>query len=478
VTSPTERLATAASTVLSRRLSRRGFFARAAVVGSAVTANGLDYILHPGTAYASVCGSGNTCSSGWTAMCCTINHGVNQCPPGTFAGGWWKAEGANLCGGSARYYVDCQAECSHCGCPGGSHFCPEHCWDCKPHCAHHGTCDERRVCHNVFRYGQCELDRKCGGPVVCRAISCTPPWRWANCTTTAATDNFTVSHSAPCLPGWSHIQKRYTELGSQSSVLGTTVGREHVTEHGHTQHYEHGRMYWSRHTGAHYLDGSVLHHYLHLHQASSVLGLPVTDVETTRDKHGKRARFQHGGIYHQHGGETHALWGAIWHRWRDLDGTAGPLGYPTTEIRPLHQDQGDFARFTGGSLYRPKGRSPYLLLGEIAAKYHQLGAETSPVGLPTADQHPAVDAKGVAGTELLCAAGAITRITGRPQAHGVWGPIYTTWNDQGRAGGELGFPVTDVTDVTLPDGPGQQCTFEYGVATYDQTTGEVTVRTG
>ncbi|MBV9487816.1 MAG: hypothetical protein JO246_17415, partial [Frankiaceae bacterium] len=251
-----------------------------------------------------------------------------------------------------------------------------------------------------------------------------------------------------------------------------------VTEHGHTQHYEHGRMYWSRHTGAHYLDGSVLHHYLHLHQASSVLGLPVTDVETTRDKHGKRARFQHGGIYHQHGGETHALWGAIWHRWRDLDGTAGPLGYPTTEIRPLHQDQGDFARFTGGSLYRPKGRSPYLLLGEIAAKYHQLGAETSPVGLPTADQHPAVDAKGVAGTELLCAAGAITRITGRPQAHGVWGPIYTTWNDQGRAGGELGFPVTDVTDVTLPDGPGQQCTFEYGVATYDQTTGEVTVRTG
>ena len=34
-------------------------------------------------------GSGRT--SGWTVFCCTINKGVNACPPGSFAAGWWKA---------------------------------------------------------------------------------------------------------------------------------------------------------------------------------------------------------------------------------------------------------------------------------------------------------------------------------------------------------------------------------------------------
>src|SRR3954470_15620531 len=114
---------------LARRPTRRSFLQRVAVVGSALSVGGLDYVLRPGTAYASVCGPGASCSSGWTAMCCTINEGVNRCPPGSFAGGWWKADGARLCGGRARYYVDCQAKCTHCGCH-GSAYCGEKCWNC------------------------------------------------------------------------------------------------------------------------------------------------------------------------------------------------------------------------------------------------------------------------------------------------------------------------------------------------------------
>jgi hypothetical protein len=475
-TTASQRIATAAAGLLERRLSRRGLFARLAVVGSAVTTSGLDYVLHPGTAYASVCGSGNRCSSGWTAMCCTIHHGVNQCPPGSFPGGWWKAEGASLCGGKARYYVDCQAECTHCGCH-GSHFCGEQCWDCKPHCAHHGSCDERRVCHNVFRYGQCERGKHCAGPVMCRAISCTPPWKWANCSSAAATDQFTVSHSAPCLPHWTAIQQRYTHMGSQGSVLGASVGGERRVHHGHVQHYLHGRMYASAHTGAHWLTGKVLHHYVHFGETGSVLGFPVTDVETALDGKGTRARFQHGGIYHKPGGETHALWGPIWTKWRALDGTIGPLGYPTRDVSNLEHGAGNFCRFHGGAIYQATGNPPHVMYGAVAAKFHRLGAEHSPVGLPIADQASAVDGKGVKGVEVVCADGAIAGVRGG-SPHGVWGPIYTTWNGQGRAAGELGFPLTDVVDVTLPDGPGQECRFEYGVATYDDSTGTVTIQTG
>ena len=98
---------------LEKRTSRRGFLIRAGVVGSALAVDPSGYVLKPGTAYASVCGPGASCTSGWTVFCATINHGSNSCPPGSIAAGWWKADGASLCGGKARYIVDCNATC-HC----------------------------------------------------------------------------------------------------------------------------------------------------------------------------------------------------------------------------------------------------------------------------------------------------------------------------------------------------------------------------
>src|SRR3954466_1997042 len=212
---------------LSRRPTRRSFLQRVAVVGSALSVGGLDYVLRPGTAYASVCGSGASCASGWTALCCTVNNGVNQCPPGAFAAGWWKADGASLCGGKARYYIDCQPRCPHCGCARGTHYCASRCWNCTAHCAHTGSCDNRRVCHNVFRYGQCHQEIHCSGPVWCRVISCTPPWQFESCSRSSATDNATPDHTAPCVArSWTPLQERYRELGSQGSVLGASIGPE------------------------------------------------------------------------------------------------------------------------------------------------------------------------------------------------------------------------------------------------------------
>jgi hypothetical protein len=58
------------------------------------------------------------------------------------------------------------------------------------------------VACNQFRYGQCSLDVPASntGPVVCRMVSCTPPWQQfgGTCTATSATDNQTATHSAPC----------------------------------------------------------------------------------------------------------------------------------------------------------------------------------------------------------------------------------------------------------------------------------------
>jgi len=164
--------------------TRRGFLAGMAVAGSALATKPFDFVLKPVSAYASVCGSGASCAEGWSVFCCTINNGQNACPPNSFLAGWWKADNSSFCGGTARYYLDCNAACpTTCTC-----YCPT------------GTCDNRRTCCNQFRYGQCHQEIACAGPVVCRVISCVPPWQVdSTCTTVSATDNATASHTAPCV---------------------------------------------------------------------------------------------------------------------------------------------------------------------------------------------------------------------------------------------------------------------------------------
>ena len=198
-----------ASQFLESRTSRRGFLARAAVVGSAVASAPLQFLLRPGTAYAAVCGIDSTCGSGYTVFCCTVNDGVNKCPPGTFVGGWWKADGSSYCCNDgrpgARYYIDCQGECTKCstGCGGYNSFCRSGCVNCSCRCGDSSSCDQRKVCCNYFRYGQCHQEKACGGPVACRVVTCTPPYKlYPSCTSTSRTDNRTANHTAPCLsPG-------------------------------------------------------------------------------------------------------------------------------------------------------------------------------------------------------------------------------------------------------------------------------------
>jgi len=179
-----ERLVERISRRLARGRTRRSFLVNTAVVGSALAVNPLRYLLRPGSAYAALCGPAAGCDSGWTAMCCSVNGGVNTCPPGTIPAGWWKADNSGFCGGAARYYIDCNLNSGV---------------ECACHCAH-GTCDERHVCCTQFRYGQCHQEVASVGPIMCRVVTCVPPWHFdASCTTTAATSQETALHDAPCL---------------------------------------------------------------------------------------------------------------------------------------------------------------------------------------------------------------------------------------------------------------------------------------
>lgn len=198
----TARLADRAARFLGRHTSRRSFIARTAVVGTALAVAPTEYVLRPGTAYGAICncqGSscdcGSLCCDGYTEFCCTIT-GVNGCPTGTIAAGWWKADGSQYCDGS-RYYIDCNATC-HCG---TGRICPDNCsdspWGCG--CAN-GDCNNRKAGCTAFRYGQCNQQVATVGRIACRVVSCDPAALVvANCAPTVAVDDSTANHNRPCL---------------------------------------------------------------------------------------------------------------------------------------------------------------------------------------------------------------------------------------------------------------------------------------
>lgn len=458
---------TAAAGWLGRRSSRRSFLQRVAVVGSALSVGGLDYVLRPGTAYASLCGPGASCYAGWTALCCTINNGVNQCPPGSFAAGWWKADGANLCGGKARYYIDCQARCTECGCARGTHFCAQRCWNCKPHCAH-GTCDERRVCSNVFRYGQCHQDIHCSGPVWCRQISCTPPWKWEKCSTATLTDNNTTSHNAPCMPQqWTPLQRRYRELGSEGSPLGASVGRERDGDRGTFQRFEHGQMYFSKRTGAHMVLGILADRYRRLGESGSPLGLPTGDTHDNEGAPGRHSNFEQGAIYASPATGAHMVLAPHLGEWRRNGGAAGAFGLPTSNTKPVRDDIGRRTEFQHGAVYSHPSYGCHAVPGDILAVWDRQARAAGPLGYPASDLFAV---EGTEGMRQSFVGGAAYR---HPTAgvHAVWGPIFTTWqNDHGGETGTMGFPTSDVYPL---DDTRDKCDFEHGSLVLDTSGGTV-----
>ncbi len=367
-------LAEASSSFLARRLSRRGVLVRLAVVGSAMTMSPLRYILRPGTAYASICGPSSSCSSGYTAMCCTVS-GTNRCPPGSFAGGWWKADNSGFCcGNGARYYIDCNLRCGQ---------------TCQCHCAS-GTCDQRKVCCNLFRYGQCNQQIACYGPIVCRVVSCSPPWTFdPSCTGHVLVDNATAQHSAPCLPGScaTAIDGHWYRLGAER-FLGWPVSAELGTPDGvgRFRHYERrGSIYWTPATAAHVVVGAIRGKWQSLGWERGFLRYPVTDELGTPDGVGRFNHFQGGSIYWTPATGAHVVVGAIRGKWRAMGAETSVLGYPLTDELGAPDGVGRFHHFQRGSIYWTPATGAHEVHGAIQRRYKDEGETTSSLRFPVTD---------------------------------------------------------------------------------------------
>ena len=193
------------------------------------------YALRPTTAYAAICDCNgsecdceNGCCDGYTDFCCFLT-GENLCPPGSIVAGWWKADGSGFCdidGPRPRYYLDCNLPCHDgCGCD-DTGVCEHECTDSDCRCI--DGCHSRAVECTRFRYGQCNQDVQCVGPIQCRIVTCVAPWEWdPSCTTEVATDNQTAFHDRPCLhDGFTDVAPAswYTEPVAWMVEEGITTG--------------------------------------------------------------------------------------------------------------------------------------------------------------------------------------------------------------------------------------------------------------
>lgn len=511
------RVANAASRFLSARTSRRGFLARSAVAGSALSVGGWEFLVKPQSAYASVCGPGSTCSSGWTVFCATINNGINSCPPGSIAAGWWKADGASLCGGKARYIIDCNAQCTRCAPSSKPGLCPSSCWNCKCGCGPAGQCDNRRICCNNFRYGQCNQQVPRVGAVHCRVVSCIPPWTFEKCTTAVATDNRTRDHNSPRLPQrFTSITVLYQHLGERKGKLGATINAEFAIAGGSAQRYLGGRISNGPGIGPRASYSLIAKRFVALGAEAGILGFPTTH-QLPRGT-GAANDFQRGRISYIAAAGAWETLGEVLKRYRALDTELGVLGFPTGACAIPPDGKGRVSAFQKGRISWHPDTGAWMLGLELATKYVSLGGEAGVLGYPTADQTE--PAPGVLGAVFVkgrlswsAATGAIETLgiiadaygrsgaeggpmglpveveqslllgryqrfqTGRVSAQGLTafftrGPITVKYEELGAESGSLGYPTSD---EYVPTAGQRRNDFQLGYITYDEATNETTV---
>ena len=472
-------------------LTRRSFLVRTAVVGSALTIAPLRWMVRPTSAYASVCGEGAACNQGWTAFCCTINDGANTCPPGSFVAGWWKIDRSPFCDGAPRYIIDCNRS------PGSS---------CRCRCAS-GTCDQRRVCCNVFRYGQCNTQIGGVTEVVCRVVVCTAPWVWdPACGRTVRTDNRTRTHNAPCLYDRDStlIERYYQDLGLNGSELGSPVGSERSGPRGGAwQVYDHGVITWHSSVGLLVLRDVIADRYVDLDGPSGALGYPRDEGETI-DGEATRTRFERGAMYGV-GDDAFAVFGPAAARYEQLDGPGGTLGAPTVGTEPVGDGRGSVTRFEHGDIYAA-GQGAQAVQAPYLATYEELGGPADgPLGYPIAppeddqqrfargvliadgdgalvlwgpiaDRYLALDGPdgpwgplqesqtSEAGVDVARFAEATVFASGSIGAKALDGPVLETYLDQGGPAGDLGAPTTDRFGTRTGQ---QRAGFEHGAIELD-----------
>lgn len=256
------------------------------------------------------------------------------------------------------------------------------------------------------------------------------------------------------------IEEHWEWLGGSSGRLGARVGEEYGIPGGRAQEYRNGKIYRSVTTGARAVYGSVLARYEALGGPAASLGLPISDELTVTG--GRAAHFQRGRIYSGPGTGAHPVYGQILARYLTLGGPEGDLGLPTSAEAPAAD--GRMSGFQGGRVYWNAASGARFVQGLIAQHYVEKGGHDGYLGVPISDE---VAVPGGRGSVFRNGHVLWSPATG---AQAVQGAIDVAYTAAGGAGGTLGLPVSDETDVAGVPGA-RESTFQGGRLLWSALTG-------
>jgi|GEM_PF-6779863 len=150
------------------------------------------------------------------------------------------------------------------------------------------------------------------------------------------------------------ISAKHALLGGAEGSLGAVVGP--VTRLpdgvGYVQHCARGSVYWTPHTGAHATRGAIRECWAAHGWEQSPLGYPLSDELPLADGHGRVQHFQHGSVLWSPHSGAHAVLGDTRDAWGALGAERGPLGYPVGDEVPLPHGAGFVTNFQHGQLAR------------------------------------------------------------------------------------------------------------------------------
>lgn len=262
---------------------------------------------------------------------------------------------------------------------------------------------------------------------------------------------------------------KHAQLGGNTGLLGAcTTGESPLPGGGRIAHFQNGSLVGHPAHGVHHVFGPLRDVWYLRDGVRGPLGYPRTDPGPTPNERAWFLHFERGSIYWVIGaGRAFEVRGAIRDRWEQNDWEKGFLGFPTTNERP-GANGSRFTHFEGGSVFWTQAKGAFIVRGNIRAKYLQLGAERSALGLPTRDEGTTPD--GV-GRFTHFEKGSIywSPATG---AHEVRGAIYDEWARRGWERSPLGYPVSDEHDVP----GGRRSQFQRGEIVWTAATGQIVVR--
>lgn len=239
---------------------------------------------------------------------------------------------------------------------------------------------------------------------------------------------------------------------AQQANLGNCVTDEYDVAGGKAADFANGRAYDSDRTEPVGLYGKIGAKYSGMGGPESWLGFPVHGEVKLDTGEGTFARFENGNIYWTPSTGAVAVPNDILARWGQDGYETGAFNYPQSEA--VAYGEGLIQEFNNAYIVRTADGQNVAVQGEIAKKYGELGAATSALGLPVAEERTL---DGGAFQQFENGRIYWSPVTG---AHTIYsGAIIDEWGKTNWENGVFGFPTED--QITLPEG-GQVVNFQGG----------------